>query len=416
MSTPRYDVLVAGGGPGGSIAALVLARGGARVALVDKASFPRDKACGDLVGPRGVALFEALGLAVPSQRQVGEMIVVGPSGRRVLLPARAGRTYPGHGVVVPRRRLDAWLRETAIESGAEPVTARVSSLGFEGGLPTVALDDGRVVRADVVIGADGANSVVAEGAGLVDSRSVLWGFAHRGYVEQEVDRPVIALWDEGPGQGFPGYAWVFPGVDGLANVGLGLGLRHGRAGASRAVTSFDAVVAHLRRLGLLERAVPGRNLGGWLKMGIVGTRPAHGRVLLVGDAAGLVNPLQGEGIAPAMSSGWAAAHAVLDGPSQAAERYRAWLARTHQRYVAVAAPVHVAAVSGSPRRVSRLGRALTAPGLGRALAGPWALSWNDLRDGAPPGWHAALAALAHAVVDVATTRSTTRRRLEADLR
>ncbi len=368
MRTPRYDVLVAGGGPGGSVAALVLARGGAQVALIDKASFPRDKACGDLIGPRGVALLDELGLTAPSDRRVGEMLVVGPRGRRVVLPARAGRTYPDHGLVVPRHRFDAWLREAAVDAGAEPITGRVRTVRAADGGPAgadLSLDDGRVLEADMIIGADGATSVVAEGAGLVDPGAVLWGFAQRGYVEQAVDRPVIALWDEAPGQGFPGYAWLFPGLDGQANVGVGLGLGSERSGASRAVACFDDVVTHLTRLGLLGARVDGRRLGGWLKMGIVGTRPARGRVLLVGDAAGLVNPLQGEGIAPAMASGRAAAEAVLTDPARAADHYRAWVAATHQSYLSVAAPVHLASISGSPRRVSRLGR-----GADRARAEP----------------------------------------------
>src|SRR4029077_1528032 len=96
MIDRRFDVVVVGSGPAGSTAAIVLARGGARVALVDKASFPREKACGDLVGPRGLALLDDLGLAPPGGRRVAEMLVVGPSGGRVVLPARAGRTYPGH--------------------------------------------------------------------------------------------------------------------------------------------------------------------------------------------------------------------------------------------------------------------------------------------------------------------------------
>ena len=77
---------------------------------------------------------------------------------------------------------------------------------------------------------------------------------------------------------------------------------------------FDAFCDHLRRLGLLSAPVEGRRLGGWLKMGMVGTVAARGRIFLVGDAAGLVNPLQGEGIAPAMTSAAAAAEAILAGP------------------------------------------------------------------------------------------------------
>src|ERR1700747_107320 len=102
---PRWDVVVAGGGRPGSIAALVLARAGARVALVDKAAFPRDKACGDLVGPRGVQTLSDLGVLAAGLR-VGDMEVVGPTGRRVRLRAFPGVTYPGFGVAVRRRVLD----------------------------------------------------------------------------------------------------------------------------------------------------------------------------------------------------------------------------------------------------------------------------------------------------------------------
>ena len=86
MPDRRFDVLVIGAGPAGSVAALVLARGGARVALVDKARFPRDKACGDLVGPRGVQLLSDLAIESPPAATVGDMVVVGPTGRRVRLP------------------------------------------------------------------------------------------------------------------------------------------------------------------------------------------------------------------------------------------------------------------------------------------------------------------------------------------
>src|SRR5271156_5815670 len=108
--TERVDVAVVGSGPAGSVTALVLARGGARVGLVDKAAFPRDKACGDMVGPRGLRLLSELGIALPDGPDVGDMLVIDPRGRRVRLPSAAGLTYPGHGRAVARTTFDAVLR------------------------------------------------------------------------------------------------------------------------------------------------------------------------------------------------------------------------------------------------------------------------------------------------------------------
>lgn len=411
MATANFNAVVVGAGPGGSIAALVLARGGARVALVDKATFARDKACGDLVGPRALALLASLRLTAPDGREVGPMVVVGPTGRQVLLPARQGRTYPGHGLAVTRLRFDEWLRTAAIEAGAEPVTARVTAVHGN----VVELDNGQCLTGDVIIGADGANSRIAASAGLVDPTAVLWGFAQRAYVDQCVERPIIALWDRTPRRGFPGYGWLFPNADGTANIGLGLGLGTARSDARLAVAHFDEFCDHLRHLGLLTVPVDRPRLGGWLKMGMVGTVAARGRIFLVGDAAGLVNPLQGEGIAQAINSGAAAANAILNSPSSAAARYRQQLSTSFGRYARIAAPIHAAAISGSRQRVSRLTRALTSPVIGTAIAAPWAVSWNDLIDGAPPGPATTAARLAFAVGRLATARSPIRRQINNDL-
>jgi 2-polyprenyl-6-methoxyphenol hydroxylase-like FAD-dependent oxidoreductase len=183
-----------------------------------------------------------------------------------------------------------------------------------------------------------------------------------------------------------------------------------RRAASRAARSFTAFVEDLARWGVL--AAPPASvspvLGGWLKMGIAGTVPARGRVLLAGDAAGLVNPLQGEGIAQAMASGRAAAEAVLRGSGDPAPAYRAFLARTYRPYHAVTAPVH-GALLPRPRLVSVAGRVLTAPGVGRAVAGGWSIYWNDLLDGARPGRGRAVAALADGVGRILMRPGRTRR-------
>lgn len=401
MSKAGYDVIVVGAGPAGSIAALSLARAGARVALVDKASVGRDKACGDLIGPRGVRLLDDLGVCLPNSPTAGDMIVAGPSGRRVLLPARSGRTYPGHALIIPRATFDAHLRGAALDAGAIDVSKRVASID-DG---RVVFDGGGVAQADFVIGADGATSTTARAAGLVDSSKVLWGFAIRGYLPAEVRVPVIALWNDRPRRGFPGYGWLFPGPDG-ANLGLGIGLGHSRQHAQRAQQQLDAFRIHLIRIGLLDSQLrsPMRLLGGWLKMGIVGTRPADGKVLLVGDAAGLVNPLQGEGIAQALASGQAAAIAVLTQSGDAAGAYREWVDTTYGEWTSVTTPVHAGLV-GRPRLIAGVSAALTAPGVGRLIAPTWAIYWNNLIDGATTTRAVTAARAVHRVGRIVTSPS-----------
>ena len=186
---------------------------------------------------------------------------------------------------------------------------------------------------------------------------------------------------------FPATAGSSPAPGGGANLGVGIGTLADRRGGAGAVRGFPPSSTIWCDLGLLDRAparpIP-RQLGGWLKMGMVGTTPAAGRVLLVGDAAGLVNPLQGEGIAQAMTSGRAAAEAILGSAGGAAAQYRRALARSHLPYQRIAAAGHAALV-GRPRAVAAVGRVLTAPGIGRALAGGWGIFWNELLVGAAPG-------------------------------
>lgn len=406
---PDYDAVIVGAGPAGSVAALVLARAGARVALVDRRAFPRDKACGDLIGPRGVQLLEDLGIDVPGARRLGDMVIEGPSGRRTLLPALPGRDYADHALAVSRLQFDELLVEAAASAGARLVQGRAV------GVPTgparypdgVRLADGQLLPADFVIGADGATSAVARAAGLVDDSRILSAFALRCYLDEPVDLPQIVLWEPTRWDLFPGYGWVFPTADGSANVGLGLGLPGQRSASRRAGEQLDAFLRHLVRQRLVDTTRHGRVLGGWLKLGLIGTIPVRDRVLLVGDAAGLVNPLQGEGIAAAMASGRAAAQAVLDDPARAGPGYlRALAALTeHQRSTAA---LHKAMMRHL-RLVSGVGRLLTLPGVRRAVGGGWGLYWNDLVHSADPTPHRAVGTAIAGLTDAAARRGQTHR-------
>jgi flavin-dependent dehydrogenase len=361
---------------------------------VDKATFPRDKACGDIVGPRGLQLLSELAVTRPRGRDVGDLLVLGPTGRRVRLPAREGLTYPGYGTAVTRVDFDSLLHEAAVEEGATPLQRRADEPLWDGDrLDGYRMHDGTEVRGDFVIGADGATSHVARTAGLVDARRVLWGFAVRTYVSSVVDLPVISFWEPTPWRAFPGYGWAFPAAGGGANVGLGLATLADRTAGARAARALPPFVAHLHRQGVLTEpteASAGHPLGGWLKMGMVGTVPAAGRVLLVGDAAGLVNPLQGEGIAQALGSGRLAADAIVHTPGDAVGRYRASLEAAHLPYHRVAAALQAATV-GHPQLVAVLARILVVAGRIDAVAGGWSIFWNELLDGAPPNRHRAVA-------------------------
>ena len=181
------------------------------------------------------------------------MLVVGPTGRRVRLPCADGLTYPGHGTAVDEDGVRCHAPHGRVRCRGHTLRrAGTGASGREGTDRRLQLSTGETVDADFVIGADGATSEVAAAAGLVDPRLVLWGFAVRTYLPQVVDLPAIVLWEPTPWRAFPGYGWVFPGEQGGANVGLGIGTRSDRKAGAQAVRALPEFLAHLRALGLLE--------------------------------------------------------------------------------------------------------------------------------------------------------------------
>src|SRR6185437_4955558 len=170
----------------------------------------------------------------------------------------------------------------------------------------------------------------------------------------------LVLLDARPWRIYPGYGWLFPGADGQANVGIGVGLGNSR-GQAPLRGDLDRLVALLGRRGDLRPDVrPGSVMGGWLRMGGTGAPAAAGNVLLAGDAAGLINPLQGEGIGPAMVSARLAAEAVLAGPDQAARGYAQAVEAAFGQYMAGASALQQVMLR-RPRTTSAATRLLTAP-------------------------------------------------------
>lgn len=319
------DLAVVGSGPAGAAAALRALQcvPDLRVVLVDKAAFPRDKACGDGIGPDGVDVLRRLDVAhvLDDHPPVSDVTVVSPAGQRVT--GRAPR--PGH--VVPRAVLDARLRDAAIARGAVPVHQRIRSM--------TAADDGLVLddrfRARWVIGADGANSTVRRLAGAGRQPRARMGLAMRGYAHAP---QVTSLSIHFVPDRWPAYAWAFP-VDGTGTVNVGYGPFDATTVGSRA-----ELVTGLRDALPEIEADPSTLCAHHLPLSTARPPLTHGRILLAGDAASLVHPLTGEGIYYGLLSGALAGAAVACVPAAADRAYRAGMRRRlgrHLRHTTVAA-------------------------------------------------------------------------------
>lgn len=229
MGEILYDVVIIGAGPGGSAAAISLARTGWNVLLIDKASFPRDKVCGDMISPRSQRVLSALGClpaleaACPNRVNSGAFYLHGERIMAAKVPQVQGLT--DYGYVLPRTLFDDIIFRQAQTAGAQTIEqcevkdARVES----DGVTVRAEREGKpcIFHARLVIGADGARSVTARAAGLGAQRVKSGSIALRAYYEGVAGDPsrVDICFDK---SFFPGYAWIFPLGDGRANVGLGM--------------------------------------------------------------------------------------------------------------------------------------------------------------------------------------------------
>jgi geranylgeranyl reductase family protein len=326
------DVLVVGAGPAGSAAAVELARHGREVVVVDKATFPRDKCCGDGLTTGALRHLDQLGLDprdVASWLPINGCRVRSPSGRTIDLPFPTTGPTPGvFGAVARRTDLDAALVDLARARGAKILEGH----GFTGltantdGV-TVSLEGQEPIAARYVIAADGMWSSVRKAVGANDEGYLGEWHAFRQYIRAPGEG-ARHLWVWFEPSLLPGYAWSFPLPDQTANVGFGIRRQRGEPARSMA-DAWRALLQepHIREV-LGESAEPEAPHKAWpIPARLPTTRldACGGRVLFVGDAARATDPMTGEGIGQALETGRLAATVIAQAgphrPGTAAARY-----------------------------------------------------------------------------------------------
>ncbi len=314
---PGYDadIIIAGAGPAGAAAACHLRRLGASIILLDQACFPRDKVCGDFVGPAALVELDALGISQANgfaQTHIGHRGAFYVDGEELIVktfPVIDG--LPPYCRVIPRFILDNYIIQSARSAGAQVREGvRLTGFNVEPGAVTViaASAYGQLtLRGRVLIGADGSASTVArltrKGAPLRCDRLI----ASRAYF-RNVEGPDDRLDVYFSSACFPGYCWLFPAGNGEANVGLGVPVETFPAYDRTPAAILDQMMRG--DAALSRRLNNGRMHGkitGWPLIIFNHEQPVvFDRVVLIGDAAGLINPLNGEGIQYAlMSARWA---------------------------------------------------------------------------------------------------------------
>ena len=328
----QADVIVVGAGPAGSTTAHYLASAGLDVLLLEKTTFPREKVCGDGLTPRAVKALMTLGIPLGEQDgwlpNKGLRIIGG--GSRLELPWPELGSYPGYGLVRNRMDFDETLARAAQKAGVRliedttvtgPVlddrTGRITGVIAR---RTGARDEERRYQGRLVIAADGCSSRLSVAMGLRKREDRPLGVAVRTYYQSprhddDYLESWLELWDGG--RLLPGYGWIFGMGDGTSNVGLGL------LNTSAAFRNTD-YRALLRRWldgmppswGFTEDNRTESVQGAALPMGFNRTPHYTRGLLLAGDAGGMVNPFNGEGIAYAMESGEIAARVVTQALSR----------------------------------------------------------------------------------------------------
>ena len=313
------DLAIVGGGPAGSAAAITAARAGLSVLLVDRATFPRDKCCGDGLTALALRLGEGLGLdplLILGWQTVEDLVIHPPGGRSTRYPLPRGDGL--YAAVVPRMQYDAALVDLARSAGADVRDGHgLTGITVDGDVATLEVEGLGTIRATTVVAADGMWSPTRKLLGLASS-------GYRG--EWQAFRQYVA--DVGPAAAdlhvwfepdlLPGYAWSFPLPGGRANVGFGV-LRGGQVAVGDTGRIWDGLMDRPAiRAVLGDNARPEGRRSAWpIPARVDAAVLDHGPVLFVGDAASASDALTGEGIGQALQTGILAAEAALAGGTAA---------------------------------------------------------------------------------------------------
>ncbi|RMG68573.1 MAG: NAD(P)/FAD-dependent oxidoreductase [Calditrichaeota bacterium] len=317
-----YDVVIVGAGPAGSTTALYATQAGLNVLLVDKKQFPRDKICGDAISGKSITYLKELGLLDcverAPHRKVNSVLFSAPNGKSVKIYFKPSPENGNlHGYICRRLIFDNILFQAAQEKVDTVEGFTVTDVLRESGrvLGIVGRETGgasQEIRARIVVGADGFSSIISRKLGIYDMDPDHWIVATRAYYRGvSVDPEAIELnYIEDI---LPGYFWIFPADDGMVNVGLGMvHSRLKKKGIRLRYAHLEAVKApHFRER--FEQAEQIGDIAGWnLPVGSKRRVISGDGFVLVGDAAGLIDPFTGEGIGNAMCSARIAARVIAE--------------------------------------------------------------------------------------------------------